>query len=103
MGSKVSVLIPARNEPWLKKTVEDVLAKARGDIECLVVLDGYIPDEPLPDDKRLMIIRRGTPLGMRAALNGMASIAHGEFILKADAHTMWGEGFDESLKAACED
>ena len=41
--SRVSLLIPARNERFLSRTVQDVCEKARGDVEVLVVLDGAWP------------------------------------------------------------
>lgn len=96
---RVSAIIPSRNERFLEPTVRDLLAKARGDLEIIVVLDGYWPDPPLPDDPRLKILHRGTALGMRPAINAAVQMATGEYLLKADAHTMWDEGFDLKLKA----
>ena len=42
LGKKmtISVIIPARNEPFLQKTVDDVFEKAHGDLEVIVILDG---------------------------------------------------------------
>jgi len=37
----ISVVIPARNEKYLKKTIEDILEKATCEIEIRVILDGY--------------------------------------------------------------
>jgi len=101
--SRVSVVIPARNEIYLGKTVDDLLAKARGDIQIIAVLDGYWPEPPLTQDKRVIQLHRGRSHGMRPGINAAVQIADGEFILKADGHTMWGEGFDEILKADCDD
>lgn len=100
--SKVSVLIPARNEIYLQKTVEDLLAKAEGDIEVIAVLDGYWPTPPLPDNDRLLVIHRGVSQGMRAGINAAAAIASGEYLMKCDAHCMFGQGFDVKLAADCE-
>lgn len=97
--SKVSVVIPSRNERFLDATVRDVLAKATGDLECIVVLDGYWPSPALPEDKRLRILHRGQAQGMRPAINDAARIANGEFLVKCDAHVMFADGFDETLKA----
>jgi glycosyltransferase involved in cell wall biosynthesis len=96
--SRVSLLVPSRNERFLIPTLRDLLAKAAGDIEIVCVLDGCWPAEPLPDDKRLKILHRGTAMGMRQAINAAAQIATGEYLLKADAHTMWAEGYDEQLR-----
>ena len=38
--SRVSVLITAKNEKFLQKTIHSVLDAAQGDVEVVVVLDG---------------------------------------------------------------
>ena len=98
----LSILIPARNEQFLQNTVDDIFIKARGEVEVIVILDGYWPDPPLKDDPRLKIIHRGTSLGMRNALNSGAAIAKGKYLAKCDAHIMFDEGFDVKLAADCE-
>lgn len=100
---RTSIIIPARNERFLGDTVRDFLAKAAGDIELIVVLDGYWPNPPLPDDPRLKIWHLGDAQGMRPAINGAVQMSTGEYLLKADAHTLWAEEFDEELKAAYAD
>jgi hypothetical protein len=100
--AKVSVIIPTRCERFLGKTVADVLVKARGDIEVVVSLDGYWPDPPLPDDKRLVVIHHSVPVGMRGGINAATRIARGDYFMKLDGHCMLAEGFDETLKADCE-
>lgn len=96
----VSVLIPARNELFLQKTTLDLLNKARGPIEIIIVLDGYWPaPEEIVQDKRVTYLHYGAPQGMRNAINKAAQIAHGQYLLKSDAHCMYDEGFDEKLKA----
>jgi glycosyltransferase involved in cell wall biosynthesis len=90
--------VPSRSERFLVPTVKDLLAKARGDIEIVVVLDGYW-EAALPSDPRVKILHRGTPLGMRAGINAAVQMATGDYLLKADAHTMWAEGYDVQLKA----
>lgn len=98
----VSILIPSRNEPYLRHTVEDVLAKARGPIEVIVILDGAPEVEPLPEDPRITVIRHETPKGLRAGINTAVSVAKGKYIMKLDAHCMVAQGFDLVLKADCE-
>lgn len=100
--SKLSVIIPARNELFLPQTVNDLLFKAAGDVEVIAVLDGYWPNPPLTEDKRLVQIHRGRALGMRASINAGAAAARGEYLMKCDAHCMFEEGYDEKLKADCE-
>jgi glycosyltransferase involved in cell wall biosynthesis len=97
--SRVSVLVPARNERFLAPTIADLLSKARGDIEVIAVLDGYWPDPALPSDSRLKLLHFGSPRGMRPAINAAVQMSTGSYLLKCDAHTMWDEGFDLKLKA----
>lgn len=99
--SKLSIVIPARNELYLNETLADLLKKASGDIEIIVVLDGYWP-VPMPkDDPRLIIVHRERQ-GMRSSINSAIAVAKGEYIMKIDAHCMVGEGYDEILKADCD-
>ena len=98
----VTVVIPSRNEPYLQKTILDILVKAKGDIQVIAVLDGYWP--PLNEyvnDKRVIYIHYSDPRGMRNAINAGVSIAKGDFILKCDAHVMFKEGFDIDLQEFC--
>lgn len=99
--AKLSVLIPSRNERFLPQTIRDVFQKATGDVEVIVVLDGWWPDPPLADRPGLILIHRTTPQGMRPAINAAAQIATGAYLLKTDAHCLFADGFDEVLKAAC--
>ncbi len=99
----LSVIIPSRNERFLDPTVRDVLAKAAGPIEVVVVLDGYWPDPPLPADKRIVQLHFGQARGMRPALNAAAEVANGEYLMKLDAHCMVAESFDVALAADCEE
>jgi len=99
----LSIVIPSRNEKYLNKTVEDILLKAKDNVEIIIVLDGYWPDEMSIDDKRIIIIHRGLARGMRSAINSGVSIAKGEYILKCDAHCMFDESFDIKLVENCEE
>jgi len=98
----VSVILPSRNERFLPQTLADVLAKARGPLEVIVVLDGYWPVPPLPTDPRLVILHHSPAQGMRPAINAAARIARGQWLMKLDAHCLVGEGFDEILTAECD-
>lgn len=100
---ETSIIIPSRNEQFMPRTVADILAKAAGDIEIIVVLDGYWSAEPIPNDPRVIVLHRSQPMGMRAAINGAAAIAKGKYLMKTDGHCMFAPGFDQVLKADCED
>jgi glycosyltransferase involved in cell wall biosynthesis len=102
--ARVSLIIPARNEQFLVPTVNDVLAHATGDIEIIVVLEGYWPvNPPLPDDARIKIIHHGKAKGMRPAINAATKMATGDYFMKLDAHCLVSQGFDDVLKADCDD
>jgi glycosyltransferase involved in cell wall biosynthesis len=96
---KVSVIIPSRKETFLVPTVESVLRNATGDIEVVVILDGYWPVPPLPVDPRIAVVHRGTHQGMRQGINAGVLTASGEWLMKLDAHCDVSPGFDEVLKA----
>jgi len=96
--AKVSIIVPSRNEEWLTKTVDDLFNKATGEIEVIVVLDGYWCDPILQDRPNLTIIHRSEAMGMRHAINSAAAIATGKYLMKTDAHCMFAEGFDEDLQ-----
>jgi len=93
---KVSIVIPSRNELFLVKTVNDLLAKAHGDIEILVVLDGYW-EHDLPADPRVKQLHFGQARGMRPGINAGIAASTGDYILKCDGHTLWDEGYDLKL------
>jgi glycosyltransferase involved in cell wall biosynthesis len=96
--SKLSILIPARNEIYLQRTVEDLLEKAKEDIEIIVTLDGYWPDPILPDHPKVILVHNTEAKGLRSAVNNTSEIANGQYIMKIDAHCMVAEGFDRDLK-----
>lgn len=101
--TQVSIIIPSRNEIFLTRTVDDLFAKASGDIEVIAVLDGYWQNPILADRPNLTLIHRGRAMGMRAAINGAAAIAKGKYLMKCDAHCLFGFGYDEILAAECDD
>lgn len=94
----LSILITARNEKYLYKTITSLIKKSIGDIEVIVVLDGYWPHaSEIVDDKRVKYIHFTESRGLRAAINAAAAIAKGEYILKCDAHVLFDERFDSKL------
>lgn len=96
----LSVLIPARNEQWLSKTVEDVLAHAEADTEVIVVLDGSPANPPLPPNPRIVIYAPPAPIGQRAATNAAARLSTARYVMKLDAHCAVDQGFDRKLLEA---
>lgn len=102
----VSVIIPSRNLPewpFLQRTVDDIFAKAAGDIEVIVILDGFAPSPPLKPAKNLMIVFNDVAKGMRYGINKGIAISNGKYLCKCDDHCMFAPGFDEALSLQCED
>lgn len=100
----LSVVIPSRSPQYLQRTVDDLLEKAEGEIEVIVVLDGIW--HQLKDDPRVVTIHHGEVhdnIGMRGSINAGMAIARGDYVMKCDEHTMVGQGFDKILAADCED
>ena len=97
MSYELSVLIPARNEMFLQRTIEDVLANSGEQTEVIVVLDGYWPEEGIPQHPRVSVIHHEESIGQRAATNEAARVSRSKYIMKLDAHCAMGEGFDQVL------
>lgn len=93
--AKLSILIPARNEESLQRTIDDVFQHAEGDIEVLVALDNWDNPPILKENSRLNVIK--TSLGQRGATNALAKIATSKYLAKLDAHVSFSQGFDTAI------
>lgn len=93
----LSVIIPGRNEQFMRHTVDDVLAHSSEETEVISVCDGYWPDPALEDHPRLQVIHFTEPVGQRAATNAGAALSRAKYIMKMDAHCSTDEGFDAKL------
>lgn len=109
---RVSIVIPAKNEMFLSRTIQELLEKAEGDIEIIASLDsdwpkptkhGVVDTPAIIDDPRVNYIHHGSRTGMRGVINSAVALARGEYIMKIDAHCMVDQGYDVKLKADCED
>ena len=101
--SKVSIIIPSRNEKYLQRTVQDVYDKATGDFEVIVGLNGKTEFEIPSKFPNLRIIEEAQNIGLKPMINKLAKEARGKYIYKSDSHCMFGKGFDEILQADIED
>jgi hypothetical protein len=97
----LSVIIPARHEIFLQRTIEDVLANAELDTEVIAICDGYWPDPPIKDHPKVTLVHHTEAIGQRAATNEGARISRAKHIMKLDAHCAMGKGFDRILIADC--
>jgi glycosyltransferase involved in cell wall biosynthesis len=101
-GYDLSVIIPARNEEFLGRTIQEVLTKRRGRSEVICVLDGAWPVEPLEDHPDVTLIHHAEAIGQRAAINEAARLSTAKFVMKLDAHCALDEGFDVKLMEECD-
>lgn len=100
--SDLSVIIPARNEIFLQRTIVDVLEHSEADTEVIAICDGYWPDPPVLDHPRITVVHHTESIGQRAATNEGARISRAKYIMKADAHCAFGKGFDRILIEGCQ-
>src|SRR3990167_7354399 len=77
----LSVLVPARNEEFLGRTIQDLLENIEGNTEIIVI---YNP----------------VAVGQRAASNQAAKLAKGKYLMKVDAHCAFDKGFDVKMLEA---
>jgi glycosyltransferase involved in cell wall biosynthesis len=96
-----SIIVPARGEPFLQKTVDGIIEKATGDYEIIVVYDGN--GSLVKEHPRVKSITNKKSRGLREATNQAARAAQGEYILRVDAHVLFDESFDEKLLADMKD
>jgi hypothetical protein len=99
----LSILIPARNETFLQRTVDDILMNIEGDTEIIVALDGYTPEPPIHDHPRVTVLYFPESIGQRAATNAAARKSRAKYVAKCDAHCAFDKGFDVKLMADMQD
>lgn len=94
----VSVIIPAHNEgKYLNKTIENIFATAKSEIEVIVILNGYKQRV----DPRAEVIKNKDNLGIRVAINQGAAEARGKYLYRIDGHcTFESEEWDLILMKA---
>ena len=91
----LSILIPARNEEFLKHTVEDILEKKKGKTQIIVGLDGY--KDNVPQHKDVMVLEAPEAIGQRAMQNRLARLSDAKYVMKVDAHCMFDDAFDVKM------
>jgi hypothetical protein len=98
----LSILIPSRNEMFLKYTIDDALKHIEADTEIIAVLDGEWPTEPLQQFERLNVIYVNKAIGQRAATNRACKLSTAKYVMKVDAHCSFDQGFDRKMIEAFE-
>jgi len=97
---ELSVIIAAREEEFLQRTIDSVLSASSDKTEVIAILDGYKPE--ISEHPRLKIIHNQNSVGQRAAVNQGARESKAKIIGKLDAHCLVADSFDEVLMADCE-
>lgn len=96
----LSILIPARNEIFLARTIEDILKNIEGDTEVIAVMDGYWAEPPVPQHERVTVIHVPESIGQRAATNMACKLSKAKYVMKVDAHCAFDKGFDAKMLEA---
>ena len=98
----LSILIPSRNEMFLRRTIEDILEHREENTEVIAVLDGLWADPVIDDHEDVTLIYHSKSVGQREATNEAARISTAKFIMKCDADCAFDQGFDRKLMEDCE-
>lgn len=99
----LSILIPARNEMFLAKTVEDIVKNKRGKTEVIVGLDGEWANPPVKQHPDVTVVYFPESIGQRAATNQLCRLSEAKYVAKTDAHCAFDEGFDVKLMKKMQD
>lgn len=102
MEKELSILIPARNEMFLKQTIENIIENKEANTEIIAILDGYWPEPSIEDHPDVILVHHTTSIGQRAATNEAARLSQAKYIMKVDAHCAFDKGFDKKLINDCE-
>lgn len=93
----LSILIPARNEQFLSKTIDDILQNIEADTEVIAVMDGDWADPPIPQHERVNVIKLSESIGQRATANLACKLSEAKYVMKVDAHCSFDKGFDRKM------
>jgi len=94
---KLSIVIPARNEMFVKNTVEDILKNKEDKTEIIVVLDGQWANPSLVQHSDVNVIYVNQAIGQRMATNLGVKLSRAFYIMKADGHCAFDKGFDRKM------
>lgn len=103
MNYDLSILIPARNEMFISRTVDEIMAKKKGNTEVIVGLDGEWANPPINDYPDLTIFYSPKSLGQREMTNQLCRLSKAKYVMKIDAHVAVDEGFDVKMMEKMQD
>ena len=98
----LSIIIPSRNEEFLSRTIEDILANIEGDTEIIALCDGAWPDPPVKDHPRVNLVYHPVAIGQRQSTNEGVRLSRAKYVMKCDAHCAFDKGFDVKLMESCQ-
>lgn len=93
----LSILIPAKNEMFLARTIQDILDNIEANTEIIAVCDGAWPTVPIIQHPRVNVIYHSGTSGQREATNEAARISRAKYVMKIDAHCSFDKGFDRKM------
>src|SRR3990167_7347873 len=99
----LSILIPSRNEVFLKNTIDDILKNIEGKTEVIAALDGAWASPQIEDDPRVTLIYFPESIGQRAATNQACRLSKAKYVMKIDAHCAFDKGFDVKMMSVMQD
>ena len=94
----LSIIIPSAKDPFLQKTIDDIVTNARGEYEIIAVLDGTPAD--VTNSRTILNEKR---VGMRDSINRGVEASSGDYIMKCDAHCRFDKSFDVKILADIQD
>lgn len=100
---ELSILIPSRNEMFLRETIQDILKNIEADTEVIAVLDGQWADPPIPQHPKVNLVYLPEFIGQRAATNLACKLSKAKYVMKIDAHCSFDKGFDRKMIAEMKD
>lgn len=93
----LAIIIPSRCEMFTERTVQDIFEHKEANTEVIVVLDGEWADPPITQRPDLQVIYVPESVGQRAATNMGVRLTKAKWVMKADAHCSFAQGFDRVL------
>jgi glycosyltransferase involved in cell wall biosynthesis len=94
---ELSILIPARREMFLARTVQDIIEHSEAETEIIVVLDGAWAEPEIPQHPMVNIVFLPVSVGQRKATDIAVKLARGKYVAKVDAHCAFDQGFDRKM------
>jgi rubrerythrin len=96
----LSILIAARNEEFLSKTVENILENKNEETQIIVGLDEKWANPPIKDHPDVIIVHSSVALGQRAMCNLLCRISRAKYVMKLDGHCTRDKDFDRKMFTA---